>query len=228
LAQYRKLSPGNRRNRKRKVYREAEKWLKLSSESLQNTINKLASVTSKNSWIISEPYYIEVCCLNLITERNYPLSCHFVKRPFTHEFQELYFLNPKAEGFKWWTAKFLDHDLFVFWKRLHSHMLALEQRNVSLEICSTTSNSSSIEVFDISNFMGQVHLIVFCIVCSVITAISVAIFRLQYVIPKARDVLLFVLTKFKHFSFQLSLTIVRFLYLMSRLFGCVWESRNPS
>jgi hypothetical protein len=30
-----------------------------------------------------------------------------VKRPFAHEFWELYFFNPKAEEFKWWTAIFL-------------------------------------------------------------------------------------------------------------------------
>jgi hypothetical protein len=150
-----------------------------------------------------------------------------VKRPFVHEFQVLYFLNPKGEEFKWWTAKFLDHGLFEFWKRLHIQILNLEQRNVSLAVRSKTSNSSSVEVSDISNFIGQVHLIAFYIVISVLAVISVAIFLLEFGMPRARKLSLFVLKIFIHCSFQLLWTIVRFLYKMSSLVGRVYESRNP-
>jgi hypothetical protein len=213
--------------KREKYVHEVERWWKLIQFSEDSISNELASATSKNAWIVNPPYHIQVYNLNLITQRNYPLSCHFVRRPFAHQFRELYFLNPKAEEFKWWTTKFLDHGLFVFWKRLESHKLTLYQRYVLLRMRSKKSNSSSTETLDISNFIRQVHLIVFYTSISVLTAIC-AIFLLECAIPKARELSLFVQVKVKHVSLQLLWTIVRFLFLMSRLIGSLYESRNRS
>jgi hypothetical protein len=213
---------------KREKYATAvEKWLKLISHSDENIGNEIASVTSKNAWIITAPYFIQVHILNVITQRNRPLSCHFVKRPFAHQFDEFYFFNPKAEEFKWWTTKFLDHGLFNFWKRLHTHMNTLEQRQISLEDRSEGSNSSSVETFDLSNFIEQVHLIVFYIVIAVLTAICVAIFLLECAIKNAQALSLFTLKKFKHVSLQLLWTIVRSIFLMSRLIGRICQNCKP-
>jgi hypothetical protein len=206
---------------------EVERWLKLIPYNEENILNELASVTSKNAWIKSGPDYIQVHALNLITQRKYPLSCHFVKRPFAHQFRELYFLNPIAEEFKRWTAKFLDHGFFVFWKRLQSHMLTLDQHRESLQISSKTPNSGSTEALDLQNFIGQVHLVAFYIVISVLTAICLSIFLLECAAKKSREVSLFILTKLKYFSLQLLWTVVRFLFLMCRLIGRLYESRNP-
>jgi hypothetical protein len=214
--------------KREKYLREVERWLKFITDPGENLINELASVTSKNAWITLGSDYTQVHALNIMTQRNYPLSCHFVKRPFAHRFSELYFINPKAEDFKSWTAKFLDHGLFVFWKRLHSHSVILYQRRESLQMRSHMSNSSSAEALDISNFIGQVHLIVVYIVISVLTAICVAIFLLECAMRRVREVSLFVLSQFTHFSLQLLWTIIRFFYLMSRLIGRIYESRNPS
>jgi hypothetical protein len=214
---------------KRKKYvREVERWWKLILFSEDSISNELASTTSKNAWIVNAPYYIQQYNLNLITQRNCPLSYHFVKRPFAHQFRELYFLNPRAEEFKWWTTKFLDHGLFVFWKRLESHKLTLYQRYVSFQMPSKNSNSSSTETLDISNFIGQVHLIEFYIVISVLTAICIAIFLLECGTEKARANSLFVQARITHVSLQLLWTIVRCLYLMSRLIGRLYKSRCPS
>jgi hypothetical protein len=106
--------------KREKYVREVERWWKLILFSDDSISNEPASATSKNAWIVNAPYHIQVYNLSLITQRNYPLSCHFVRSPFAHQFRELYFFNPKAEEFKWWTTKFLDHGLFVFWKRLES------------------------------------------------------------------------------------------------------------
>jgi hypothetical protein len=209
--------------KREKYVHEVERWWKLIPYNEKNIINALASVTSKNAYIINAPYYIQVHNLNLITQINYPLSCHFVKRPFAHQFREFYFLNPKSEEFKGWTTKFLDHGLFEFWKRLHGHMTTLHQRNGSLEM-----HSSSNEVLDIANFIGQFHLILFNIVISVLTAICIAIFLFECAMPRVRELSLFVLTKSKHISLQLLWTIVRFLYVMSRHIGRLYESRNAS
>jgi hypothetical protein len=214
--------------KREKYVREVERWWKLILFSEDSISSELTSATSKNAWILNAPYHIQVYNLNLIIQRNYPLSCHFVRRSFAHQFRELYFLNPKAEEFKWWTTKFLDHGLFVFWKRLESHKLTLYQRYVLLRMRSKKSNSSSTETLDISNFIGQVHLIVFYTSISVLTAICIAIFLLECAIPKARELSLFVQVKVKHVSLQLLWTIVRFLFLMSRLIGSLYESRNRS
>jgi hypothetical protein len=194
---------------------DANRWFRLIPYNEENNIiNVLGSFTSNDAYIMNAPYYMQVRALNLFSDRNYPLSCHFVKRPFAHQFKEFYFFNSKAEEFKWWTAKFLDHGLFVFWKRLHGHMFTLYQRRESLQIRLKTSSSSSNKDLDISNFIGQVHLIVFYIVISALTTICVGIFVLECAMQKAREILLFVLAKFKHFSLQLLWTIVRFLSLM--------------
>jgi hypothetical protein len=111
-------------------------------DSEENMINELASVTSKNALLIQAPYYLQVYGLNLVNDINYPLSCHFVNRPFTHEFKEFYFYNTKAEEFNCWTAKFLDHGLFVFWIRLESHIFILYQPWGSYEKRSKNLRSS--------------------------------------------------------------------------------------
>jgi hypothetical protein len=183
--------------KREKYVSEMERWFKLV-DSEKSIIRELASVTSKNAWILSAPYFIQVDYLNLITRRNYPLSCHFVKRPFAHNFREFYFSNPKSEEFKWWTAKFLDHGLFEFWKHLHSHSLTLKQRRFALEGRPERTNSSSVEALDAQNFIGQVHLIVFYIVISIITAICVAIFSLECAMQNAQALSLIILNKFKH------------------------------
>jgi hypothetical protein len=184
-------------------------------------------VTSKNAYILDAPFYVQVHNLNLISQRNYPLSCHFVRRPFAHQFREFYFFNPKAEELKWWTAKFLDHGLFEFWKRLNSRMLTLYQRKVSLDDRSKWSNSSSVEALDAQNFIGQVHLIAFYIVIGILTAICVAIFLLECAIQNVQLLSLFVLNKVIRFSLQLSWTMVRCVFLMSRTIELFCQNRKP-
>jgi hypothetical protein len=185
----------------------------------QYIINQLASVTDKNAWIFYAPDYIQLYHFNLFNDRNYPLACHFVKRPFASKFREFYFFNPKAEEFKWWTAKFLDHGLFEFWKRLESHMLTSQKRRLSLEDRSKRFNSSSVEPPDVQNFIGQVHLIAFYIVIAILTAICVAIFLVECAMQNAQALSKFVLNKFKHLSLKLLWTISRTLLLISRLIG---------
>jgi hypothetical protein len=201
--------------KREKYVSETESWFK-PIHSEEDIIKELASVTSKNAWILSAPYFIQLDYLNKITRYNYPLSCHFVKRPFAHQFLEFYFYNPKSEEFKWWTAKFLDHGLFEFWKHLHSHTLTLTERKFSLEGRPERTNSSSVEAFDFQNFIGQVHLIVFYILISIITAICVAIFLLEWAMQNARALSLIILNKFKHISLKSPWAIVCSLSLNSR------------
>jgi hypothetical protein len=213
--------------KREKYVSEEERWLKITSDSDEEIIKELASVKSKNAWIFNAPHYLQVYYLNLINDRHYPLSCHFVKRPFAHLFHEFHFFNPKAEEFKLWTAKFLDHGLFEFWKRLESHTQTLFQREFSLENRSKRSNSSLVEAADAQNFIGQIHLIAFYIVIGIITAICVAIFLLECAMQNAQALSLFVLQKFTHFSLQLLWTIVRSVFLMSRLIGHRCQNRQP-
>jgi hypothetical protein len=213
--------------KREKYVREAERWLKLILYHKEIINTELASVTSKNAFMISGPYYIQLYNLKLINDRNYPLSCHFVKRPLAHKFREFYFFNPKAEEFKWLTAKFLDHGLFEFWKRLDSHMLSLDQRKILSEDRSKRSNSSSVEVPDVQNFIVQVHFIGFYIVIAILTAICVAIFLFECAIQNAQALSLFALKKFKHFRLRLLWTVVRSLFLMSRLIGRHCQNCKP-
>jgi hypothetical protein len=143
------------------------------------------SETSKNPRIISALNDLQEYHIILINDINYPISCHFVKRPFAHEFSNFYFSNPKAEELKWLTAKFLDLGLFEFWKRLESHMLTSQKRRLSLEDRSKRSNSTSTEALDVHNFVKQVHLTVFYIAIAILTATCVAIFLLECAMQKA-------------------------------------------
>jgi hypothetical protein len=106
---YNKLSWLKRRNyhleidetKREKYVREAERWFKFILYNEETIANELASLTSKNAWLIASPYHVQLYYLNLFNERNYPLSCHLVKRPFAHQFDEFYFFTPKAEECKW-------------------------------------------------------------------------------------------------------------------------------
>jgi hypothetical protein len=125
---------------------------------------------------------------------------HFVKRPFAHQFKELYFVNPKAEEFKWWTGKFLDHGLVELWKRLCSHQLTLREHQWSLSNRLERSNSSSAESEHFYNFIGQVHLFPFYNIILNLTAICVAVFVWECLMQNAQQLSVLVLIKLKQFS----------------------------
>jgi hypothetical protein len=205
--------------KREKYVQEAERRFKLILYNEQYVINELASVTDKNTSIFYAPDYIQLYHFNLFNDRNYPLACHFVKRPFASKLREFYFVNPKAQEFKWLTAKFLDHGLFEFWKRLDSQMLTLYQHKISLENRSKRFNSSSVEPPDVQTYIGQVHLIAFYIVIAILTAICVAIFLVKCAMQNAQALSKFVLNKFKHLSLKLLRTISRTQLLISRLIG---------
>jgi hypothetical protein len=194
--------------RKREKYiREVDWWLQLIPRFDETFITKVASGKERNSLLISGSYQLQVYFLNIITLRNYPNSCHFVKRPFASHFQDFYFLNPKAEGFKSWTAKFLDHGFFEFWKRSESYQFALDERKESAKIRSKRYNSSS-EGFDFRNFIGQAHLSLLYIVVSVFAAICIVVFVSECALPKLHQLSLLAFVKIQHFSLQLLWTVV--------------------
>jgi hypothetical protein len=153
----------------------------------------------------------------MISEVSYPVPCHFLKQSFAPQFSEFYFFNPKAEEFKWWTAKFLAHGLFEFWKRLQVHQFTSMQRKETLNYRLEVFNSSSREVLEQDDFVGQVHLFAFYIIIAKLFAICIVVFLAECAMQNARQVSLLVLTKYKHFSLQLLRTVVRFLSLVSRL-----------
>jgi hypothetical protein len=83
--------------KREKNVREVDRWLRLVPDSNWTLIMyELVSATKRNAWILSAPYHFQMYLLNIINEIIYPLSCYFVKRPFAHQFKELYFLNPKV------------------------------------------------------------------------------------------------------------------------------------
>jgi hypothetical protein len=213
--------------KREKYIHEAKRWLKLILYNEQYIINQLASVTHKNAFIVHAPDYLQVYYLNMLNDGNYPLACDFVKRPLAHTFNEFYFFNSKAEEFKWWTAKFLDHGLFEFRKRLESHILTLKQHRVSLENRSKRLQSSSMEALNVQNFIGQVHLIVFYILIAILTAICVAIFLFECAKQNAQALSIFVLNKFKHLSLKLFWPISRTLLLISKLIGRLCQNHKP-
>jgi hypothetical protein len=189
---------------KREMYiSEVDRWLSFFPLD-QNTLlmNKITNVSEKNALVISGSDRYQVFYLQLLKERSYPFSCHFVKRPFAHEFRELYFFNSKAEMFKGWTAKFLDHGLVDFWKHLESHSYTLIRRKLALQTRAEMSNSSSTEALDVANFMGQVHLLVFYIVIAILTTICIAIFIIECGMQNVRGLSLFVLTIFQHVNLE--------------------------
>jgi hypothetical protein len=215
--------------KREKYVREADRFLKLLTLPSFNWVrNELASPTERNSWILSAPYHIQVHSLNRIRDRNYPLSCHFVKLPFAHDFGEFYFFNPKAEECKWLTTKFLEHGLFEFWKVLDLHKRSLELQKISLDNGPKWSNGTTAGAQDRNNFIGQAHFFVFYMVILILAGICVLIFLSECAIKNARQLSRMVLTKFKQFSLELLWAVVRFLYLMSRLIGgSLYENRNP-
>jgi hypothetical protein len=135
--------------KRQKYINKADLWLSFYP-AFQNLflINKIPNGVERNAMILSSSNEYQAYYLRLLRETGYQKSCHFVKRPFAQEFEELYFLNPKAEEFKLWTAKFLDHGLFEFWRRLYSHQLALFQHLFPLVMHSEKSYSSSTGALD--------------------------------------------------------------------------------
>jgi hypothetical protein len=213
-------------DRKREKYvRDVDRWLSFVTPS-DDILKKLASATKKNALFSSAPYYIQKLILNQISEGNYPLSCHFVKRAFAAQFQDFYFFNPKAEEFTWWTAKFLDYGFFEFWKNLETQHHTIIQRKESLLNHWKRSNSSSMESFDLSSFIGQVHLYVFYKVISILTSICIAVFIFEFAKKIAQVHSVLVVKKFKRACLQLLWTIVRSIFLTGRLLVLLYETRN--
>jgi hypothetical protein len=208
---------------KRKKYvREVDHWFMLIDKAGYVLNSKITNLTEKNAYLVSASYHRQVHILNIFNTVSYPISCHFVKQPFAPKFVNLYFFNPKAEEFKWLTAKFLDHGLFQFWTGWETQQLRLFHRRMEKHY-KMSKKSSSTEVLDIQNFIGQVHLFVFYILISILTGICVVVFVFECAIQDARQLSLFVFAKLMHIIFQLLYTIVRSLCLMSRLLSQLYE-----
>jgi hypothetical protein len=184
--------------------------------------SKIASLTEKNAYLVSALYHRQIYYLNFMNTESYPISCHYVKQPFAPKFMNLYFYIPKAEEFKWLTAKFSDHGLFEIWKGWEIQQLGLIHRRRG-EQMKKLSNSSSTEVGDINNFIGQVHLLVFYIWISRLTGICIVVFTFECAIQNAQELSLFVFAKLIHVILEIYWTIFRFLLLVNRLLICLYE-----
>jgi hypothetical protein len=200
--------------KREKYVREVNQWLMLTNDVVD--ITKLTNLTEKNAFIVSAPYHRQVNVLNIFNEASYPISCRFVKQPFAPKFMNLYFFNPKAEEFKWLTAKFLDHGLFHIWTVWETQQLSLIHHKGEQRM-KRSSNSSSTEVLDLNNFIGQVHLFVFYRLIFILTGICIVVFVFECAIQKAQLLSLSALKKVRQFSFNLVWTAVRCLFLVCRL-----------
>jgi hypothetical protein len=105
-------------------------------------------------------YHLETYYSNGFTGMIHPISSSFVKRPYAHQFRELYFFNPKAQQFKLWTGAFLGSRCILVLETFAYRQLILIQRRNSLG----NFNSNSTDGLDVNNFIGQVHLSVYYIV----------------------------------------------------------------
>jgi hypothetical protein len=216
------------RGKREKYVREADRWLRFGTDSPEPLLTNLSKGSDKIALSFLATYRSQLSYLRDLTDRNYPFSCHFVKKPFAPLFEDMYFFNPKAEDFKLLTAKFLDHGLFEFWKRLESHLIYLLQSRRSIHRLKrfNSSSASASQDHNASNYVGQVHLYGFYMLVSIFTVVSVVIFVLECVKQQVIQLSLPVLAKFKHISLEFLWTIVRFLFLMSRLISSLYQ--NPT
>jgi hypothetical protein len=205
--------------KKAKYVREVDRWLMLIEKSTDIVPSKITNLTEKNAYLVSAPYHRQVYYLNFMNTESYPISCRYVKQPFAPKFMNLYFYIPKAEVFKWLTAKFLDHGLFEIWKGWEIQQLNLIHRRRKEQI-KTLRNSSSVEVGD---FIGQVHLLVFYILISRLTGICIDVFIFECAIQNAQELSLFVFAKLIHVILEIYWTIFRFLLLVNRLLIRLYE-----
>jgi hypothetical protein len=212
------------KGKREKYVGEANRWLKFGVGKAEMFLTK---ASDKNAISNFGHYHSQLLFLNGLMEKNYPFLCHFVKRPFAPEFDNVYFFNSKAEEFKWWTGKFLDHGLFEFWKRLEAHTLYVLELRKWLIIRFNRSNSSSPtnQSLDLNNFVGQVHLYVFYMIVLILTAFCVLVFVLECAGQSAKQLLFLVLTKFKHFSLEFVWTVARCLFLMGRFMSRHYQNR---
>jgi hypothetical protein len=201
-----------------KYVREVDRWLILTPNAAELFESKIENLTERNALVMSAPDHLQANHLQVISVSYYPLSCHFVSQPFPPTFKNLYFINPKAEQFKWLTAKFLDHGLFEFWKGLESHIFNVGVRRVDKRSEAKSDNtSSSTETLDFNNFIGQVHFPLFYTVVSILIGICIVNFLSECAIQNARELSLFALEKMKEFGMILAWPVVRCLYLVRSL-----------
>jgi hypothetical protein len=196
--------------------------VRLIEKSTYLVPSKITNPTEKNAYLVSAPYHRQVYYLNFMNTESYPISCRYVKQPFAPKFKNLYFYITKAEELKWLTAKFLNHGIFEIWKGWEIQQLGLIHRRREEQI-KKLSNSSSTEVRDINNFIGQVHLLVFYILISRLTGICIVVFIFECAIQNAQELLIFVLAKLIHVILEIYWTIFRFLLLVNRLLIRLYE-----
>jgi hypothetical protein len=205
--------------KREKYAREADRWLILTPNSIDLFVTKIKNLRERTALLLKTSDHVQANYLKAISISNYPnpISCHFVKQPFAPKLQNLYFFNPKAEEFKWLTAKFLNHGLFEFWKRLESRMFNVVIIRDEKRYERSNNNSSSTETLDFSNFIGQIHFPLVYTVVSILTGICVVVFLSECAIENALELSLFALKKIKRFGMILVWTVVRCLYLVGRL-----------
>jgi hypothetical protein len=215
-------------DKREKYLREVDRWLMFNvfNDSMaEDILDKITKVIEKNAFLLSAPDHLQVNMLKAFLVPSYPISCHFVKQPFAPQFNNLYFINPKVEEFKWLTAKFLDHGLFEFWKRLHSHLFKLNARRRE-KFNKRFNNSSSTESPDLSNFIGQVHLSVFYILVSILAVTCILVFLFECAIQNAKELSLFAFKKIQQFGINLLWLFIRCIFLVGRLISRVHQTRK--
>jgi hypothetical protein len=213
-------------DKREKYLREVDRWLMFNVFiDNEDILDKITKVTEKNAFLLSVPDHLQVNTLQAFRVSSYPISCHFVKQPFAPQFYNLYFINPKVEEFKWLTAKFLDHGLFEFWKRLHSHLFNLGVRRHE-KFNKRFNNSSSTESPDLSNFIGQVHISVFYILVSILAVTCILVFLFECAIQNAQELSLFAFQKIQLFGINLLWLFIGGLFLVGRLISRVHQTRK--
>jgi hypothetical protein len=194
---------------------EVNRWLILIAGSTGVFRSMIWNLTERNAYLVTAPYHEQVHVLNTYNQLSHPISCHFVKQPFAPKFKFLYFHNPKAEEFKWLTAKFLDHGLFESWKGWQAQQISLIHRRGEKRM-RRSSNFIATEVLGINNFIGQVHLFQVYILISVLTGICIVVFLLECAIQNAPRLSVFTLQKCRHFRKNLGCTVVRCIFFVAR------------
>jgi hypothetical protein len=189
-----------------KYIRQVDRWFLLLPQSLY-AFQKFADKNQRNALLVPAPFHIQEISLSLFTDMMYPFPCHFVKRPFASKFIWYYFFNTKAEELKQWTARFFDHGLFEIWKRFQAQWIKSSQLKYFLLYRLLRSNPTSTQEqsFDLNNFIGNVHLLVFYKIVSMLVTICIVVFFSECAMQTVKNLSILTLTK-------LLWTIVRFIF----------------
>jgi hypothetical protein len=135
------------------------------------------SKAQKSAMLLYTRNYYQRILLGIANSAALPERCYIQKEHVGFDFLPFYFLNPEAESFHEWIAKFMDHGLVNYWNQLDERFEKVWGRKQERLVSSNFTE----DYFEMSDYVGHEHLVQFYHIYGALILVVNCVFVMEYV-----------------------------------------------